>query len=605
MRTPTLKRKPRKVSLASFSAPTGGLVSNRNLAMGYGPDMPPGAAVLDNFFPTASGAVLRRGSTTRNTLAGGEIKAMFSYIAGSRQEMFAANDSAIWDITTTEAQVYSEVTEGNWTAVQYATSGGAFLVGANGTDEAFVYDGTSFYPLVDGGVYSLDFDAEVTAFTVGETLTGGTSGATAEIIRVTSDGLSGQLLLKNVSGGPFTDDEAITSSGGSATADGVNAIAASGISFPVGSTLTTADLSYVWVYKSRIWFLEKDSLNAWYLPVDSIGGELTLWPMGGVFVRGGTLLWGQGWSLSGGEAGGLSEQCVFATTEGEVAAYQGLSPEVDQGWSHVGTYRIGKPLGAKALIRAGGDIVVATSVGFVSLAAASQQDYAALGQNAISYPIEDDWAEAVQDRGQDDWRCQVWADGQMALISTPTIPGSEPKIFVSNTMTGRWGVFSGWDARSFEIFSGGLFFGTTEGLIKQAWVSGSDDGNPYVGRVVPLFSDQGAPASLKVAKMARAVTRSRSPVKPRLSGQSNYSVDLPAAPNAPEVEGDNVWDVGVWDGATWGGDRGAIVSGDWVSVGASGYDLSVGFQVTSGATTPVDVEIVRIDLTYTVGDIGS
>lgn len=74
------------------------------------------------------------------------------------------------------------------------------------------------------------FDAGTAEFQEDETLTGGTSGATATIKRVivndgdwgTSDAV-GRLVIYSVSGGPFQDDETITSASGSATADGVNA----------------------------------------------------------------------------------------------------------------------------------------------------------------------------------------------------------------------------------------------------------------------------------------------------------------------------------------------------------------------------------------------
>lgn len=52
--------------------------------------------------------------------------------------------------------------------------------------------------------------------------------------------------------------------------------------------MTPEDLNYVWVYKNRLFFVEKDSLNAWYLPVDSIGGAAEKFPLGGVFTRGGS-----------------------------------------------------------------------------------------------------------------------------------------------------------------------------------------------------------------------------------------------------------------------------------------------------------------------------
>lgn len=80
-----------------------------------------------------------------------------------------------------------------------------------------------FYYVI--GLRSIDYDAESAAFTVGETLTGGTSGATGVIVKVTDAGATGTLLLKTVTGA-FIDNETITDgSGGSATADGADTLA--------------------------------------------------------------------------------------------------------------------------------------------------------------------------------------------------------------------------------------------------------------------------------------------------------------------------------------------------------------------------------------------
>lgn len=532
MRTPTQKRKPRRSQLASFPAPTGGKVSNRNLALARDPNQPPGAAVLDDWFPTATGCILRRGIIRRASIVADDpVLSIFSYISGSSQQLFAAVSTGIRDITTVATpdvfsgpDVLTGQTSGNWNVVQFATAGGEFLIGVNGTDPAFVYDGATF--------------------------------------------------------------------------------AATTITVPFGSGLDTSDLSYVWVYKQRIYFLQKDSMNVWYLPVDSIGGALTLLPLGGVFVRGGTLTWGQAWSLDSGGSGGLSEQCVFVTTEGEVAAYQGLFPG-DASWAKVSSYRIGRPMGDKAFMRAGGDIVIATTVGFVSLAAASRLDYAALGQNAVSYPIEDDWAEAVQTRGQLDWRVEVWPDQQMALISPPPILGQVPIVFVVNVNTGKWCVFNNWDVRSLGLFMGAMFFGSANGTVRQAMVGGTDEGLPYTGQIVPLFEDLGQPGNVKIAKMARAVIRSSFEANPRLSGQSNYIVDLPPPPSLGIPPAGSEWGVGLWGEALWGESRTSIVTADWVPVGAYGHDISIGVQVTSGSTAPVDAELVRIDVIFDLGEVGT
>lgn len=515
----------------SFPAPTGGLVSNRNLALARTPDAPPGAAVLNDFFPTATGVVLRRGNTRKASIvADDSVLSIFSYVSGTQSDLFAAVSTGIRDITTVAApetfagpDVLTGQTSAHWNVVQFATAGGEFLVGVNGADDAFLYDGSTF--------------------------------------------------------------------------------TATSITFPGGSSLDTSDLSYVWVYKQRIWFLEKNSLNAWYLPVDQVGGELTLWPMGGVFVRGGTLIWGQAWSSDSGGAGGLSEQCVFTTTEGEVAAYQGLSPDPDQGWTKVGMYRIGRPMGDKAFMRAGGDIVVATTVGFVSLAAASRQDYAALGQGAVSYPIEDDWAQAVQLRGSTDWRCDVWPDTQMAIISPPALVGSVPVVFVVNTNTGKWCKFRNWDVRSLGLFGGAMFFGTAAGTVQQAYTTGLDEDQPYVGQAVPLFEDFGAPGNIKIAKTARAVIRAAATVEAQVTGQSNYAVNFPPPPSIGLPESGSEWGVGEWGEAEWGSERGDFVIGEWVPVGAYGHDISMAVQITSGSLVPVDAELIRIDVTFITGEI--
>lgn len=77
------------------------------------------------------------------------------------------------------------------------------------------------------GSYIL-FDAGTAAFLEGETLTGGTSGATATIERVIRNAgswgstASGYLVLSGVTNGPFQNNEAITSASGAALANGAD-----------------------------------------------------------------------------------------------------------------------------------------------------------------------------------------------------------------------------------------------------------------------------------------------------------------------------------------------------------------------------------------------
>jgi len=489
---------------------------------------------------------------------------MFKYVVGNNRKLFAATATTVYDITTiTQAYNYTigledewtlslveetgqpnvgedstigfEVIEdalgGNWSTVQFATTGGVFLIGVNGASTGFIFDGADFY-LLEGD-----------------------------------------------------DDDDFP-----------------GITFPSGSTLTTADLSYVWVYKNRLWFIQKGSMTAWYLPVDQIGGELSRFQLGSEFGRGGSLVIGQNWSLEAGASGGLSEQNVFITDEGEVAVYQGTNPSDANAWSKVGVYRIGVPLGTKALIRAGGDLVISTNIGFIPLSQAIQVDFAALAPTAVSYPIEVAWNEAVQNRGMG-WSTVLWPEQQMLVVAPPTPAGGEPVLFVANARTGAWAPFTNWNITCMETFNGRLLFGGPNGMIKDAMIGGTDDGIPYTGVYMPLFSDNGSPSSIKTAKVARATLRSGTRITERVSCRFDFNRSLPPAPDVAMVSTGNEWDNATWNQSVWDGTRTSIITQRRHSVSGRGYRLAPALQVTSGASVPIDVEIVSLEVSYEEGDI--
>jgi hypothetical protein len=562
---PQKKQAPRKSDFKKFDAPIAGWISNRSLSSPIANGEAQGAAVLDNFFPTATTAVLRRGKELYATLGAGElpVTSIFSYVNGLNRKLFASTENTIYDISnivvpyswrivddngnyivtqdgdyfgiqsTVDKEVFENALGGNWIVVQFATTGGIYLIGVNGESEGFIYDGSTFYPY----------------------------GAAS---------------------GPIP-----------------------AITFP--DSLTTADISYVWVYKNRLWFAQKDSLDIWYMDnADSIGGAPVKYPMGGIFGRGGQVLWGAAWSLDSGASGGLSDQLVIMSSEGEAAVFQGTYPEDATSWLQVGVYRIGKPLGNRAHFRGGGDIAVATSVGLVPLSKAISLDVTALSQAAISYNIQDAWQNAVNDRGIDDWQCELWPDLKMAVISPPVpVGGTDPTLFITNTETGAWCRYTNWDARAMEVFQGRLYFGGPDGKIYVANVTGSDDGETYTGVYIPLFEDFGTPANRKIAKVGRGVTRSKWPINYTLRFQSDFNMNAGSAPTAPAVISENSWGTGVWGTAVWGALSPDIVTQGWKSLGGAGYSASLSYQVTSGSAAPLDVEIIRLEVTFTTAEVVS
>lgn len=85
------------------------------------------------------------------------------------------------------------------------------------TDYWFTISGKNF----PAGISTLKFDAKTANFTIGDTITGGTSSATGVIAGIVENGATGTLILTDITG-TFADNETIVGAiTGSATSDGV------------------------------------------------------------------------------------------------------------------------------------------------------------------------------------------------------------------------------------------------------------------------------------------------------------------------------------------------------------------------------------------------
>lgn len=579
--------------MKTFPAADAGWISNRNLAA---PDQTPqGASVLDNIFPTATGGRIRRGSALYTTVGAGssDISALFGYSNGPVKKLFASDAAGTYDISSSTPATVPGMPGGQWYDTQFATSGGVFTVAVNGNDSLRIFDGTTFLPVGSGGVKTLAYDGGTSAFQVGDTVHGGTSGATGSVALINATtGTTGALYLADVTG-TFQDNEALTSSHGAAVVNGTAAVFYNGI-----TGISTSSLTYVCGYKSRLFFVEKNSMRAWFLPIDSIGGTLKPIELGGDFSLGGTLLFGATWSRATSGSGGLSDQIIFVSSEGQIAVYQGNDPESASDWSRVGIYRVGKPLGPRAWMQAGGDIIIATTVGMVSVSLALQIDYAALTPASVSYPIEEAWNDAVQNRSSSRWSVISWPENQMVLVSPSIVTTISPDVFVANAKTGAWCKFTNWPAKCFAVYNGRLFFGAANGQVIEANVSGTDRGVTYTAVYAPLFDNLGAAAEKKIARVGRVSMRGPLIVEPKLSVMSDYIVSVPVAPSAAMAGSASVWGTGVWGSAVWSAGRSQLVTQKWIPLGGAGYALAPCLQITSGNTIPLDTEIISIGLTY-------
>lgn len=391
--------------------------------------------------------------------------------------------------------------------------------------------------------------------------------------------------------------------------DGSSWQAITGVSSPIAITgVTTSDLSYVWLYRNRQFFIETGTLSVWYLGTNSVGGAATEFPLASVFNRGGSLLFGA--TLSSDSGSGLDDRCVFVTDQGEVAVYTGGDPSSSTDWSLNGVYDIGKPLGAHAHEQLGGDLLIATTAGLIPLSAALVTERSQLSQYALSLPIEKDWrTEVLRGGSAADWRVTVWNEKNELIVAPSPVPTPTPYIWVMNLTTSAWYRFTGWEATAIEVLGDSLHFGGSSGKVYEGDVGGQDEGSTFVCKLAYAFDEMAAPGGYKTASSVRGFWRRQFPINPQHSVAVDYLHDFPVAPSAAaSVSNDSgsLWDVALWDVALWASSLDSVDSATqdkWEVVGKHGRAFSVQIQMTSGATYKLPAELVAVDLTLTGGEV--
>lgn len=384
--------------------------------------------------------------------------------------------------------------------------------------------------------------------------------------------------------------------------DGTSWQAVNNASAPISITgVTTSGLSHVWSHASRLWFIEKDTTSAWYLPVDSIGGAATEFSLAGVFSKGGSLLFGATWSLDAGD--GLDDKCVFVTSEGEVAIYSGTNPGSATDWSIQGVYSMPKPISKKSYISAGGDLLIATEIGLIPISAAINTDLGAIETKAVSAPIAPYWLEQSQSLTSKGWEIEKLTSEGIMIVSQPdTASGTEYCLCV-NLITGAWSRFSGWDVQCMTRFNGRGYYGDASGVVYLMNAGGSDNGSIYVASYIGQHEDLGHYGQTKSIRQMRPAFRVGTPINPQISANSNFSETLPTPPSSVGNYGSDEWDVGEWDVSVWDAGTSYENITQWNAVSATGEFIAPVLQISFGVPGTPYVELTSIDAQFHVGAV--
>lgn len=408
---------------------------------------------------------------------------------------------------------------------------------------------------------------------------------TANIYNITSAGAVGAADVSSLASGYWSHVN-FTTSGGSFLVccngtDDVRNYDGTSWTSPAITGVTSANLEYVTSHKSRLWFVEKDTTKAWYLPANAIAGAATAFQLGSVFRKGGYLR-AMG-SISHDAGSGPDDFFCFVSSRGEVAAYQGTDPAAASTWALIGVFTLGAPVGDRALFNTGGDLALIGEDGIVSLLQMMTLDRAASARAAVTDKINGLFSNAFQSYGTNaGWQALVYPRGHMVIVNVP-ISSTESWQYVMNAQTGAWCKFTGMNARCWGLFADNLYFGGSGGVWK-ADSGAADDGAAISADMATAWSFPGGRAVRKRFTMIRPLYESNGPLTLAVRLNTDYRHETPdltdsftTDENVGSLWGTMVWGTGYWNGPT--------IRNDWLATFGEGYAASVRLRTQTNGLT--------------------
>lgn len=303
--------------------------------------------------------------------------------------------------------------------------------------------------------------------------------------------------------------------------------------------VTSSDLNYVTAHAERLWFIEKQSQNVWYLGVDAIAGAATKFPLGSMLNLGGSLVAMASWTRDGGA--GSDDVAVFITSKGEVVLYSGTNPDSASSWQRVGVFKIAPPVGRRCVVKAGADLGIITSQGAVPLSSVLPISTAEEGRTAVTNTIEGAFNSAYLAAGAvPGWEIIEYPRKQLMIVNVPMSDGSHFEQFVMNVATGAWCKFTNLNAASWALMGDRLYFGTTDGRVMALTDDYLDDGVPIQAEALPAFYNYGS-ANQKFFTQARGLFTAAQGADPPIEMKLDYDQSPASVSQSAIPSGGSPW----------------------------------------------------------------
>jgi len=357
------------------------------------------------------------------------------------------------------------------------------------------------------------------------------------------------------------------------------------------------------VHQHRLWVVEKNTANGWYLPPDAIQGTFVKYDFGPLFSRGGFLQFLATWTLDDGS--GATDHLIAVSSRGEAVVYEGINPNEPENWKLTGVYFIGAPVaGRRQHTKAGGDQYILTQQGIVSMSAmlgsTKVTDRAkAVATDKIQFLISELTSLYSPLFG---WDLKYFAKDNLLILNVPSVTEGGNIQIAANQITTAWTEFRDMDAACWGTYGSTPFFTDFTGKVYQAWTGNKDavkldgtGGTGIISSVQQAYSYAGKGAVQKQVGMYRPVFIITNPITVKSTILYDFAVQTLDTPTPAPVTFGSLWGVGRWNVSTWGG--GDAVQRQWIQAEGMGVAASIRMVLQ----TETEVLWVSTDYSFKIG----
>ena len=354
---------------------------------------------------------------------------------------------------------------------------------------------------------------------------------------------NGRMILTNSEDNPQVWD------GGATTSDAVmNLVESDGV------TVSAVDKSDLWgcaMHQNRGYYWPKNSQSFFFTDVSgAYQGKLVEFDLSFVIKQGGHLINILSQSMDTGS--GLNDIAVFVFSTGECLVYEGTDPATASAWGLVNRFSIGLPVNIRATVKWGGDNIIFTSSGIVSLDEVLKFGRVVVEQPTLFNKVIDKARSYYKKYKDNEGWDMHFSPSQGFLIINYNRKNNFMRQLVLNTKTGAWSEFNSLEAYQWCDYNGGLYFGgtTKEPHIWQGETGFTDNDNYIVIKAITSFQGYGSPGWKKLTKVG-ICTNYRHDM--RIDAQTNNYRSGDTAINTPNEYFPSKWNANPWNSFKWGG----------------------------------------------------